>query len=106
MIFIEFTPFVAFRERYWTDETFGGLQRFLFATPDAGNLLRGGGGLRKVRWQTQGRGKRGGARVIYYWHVQADCIYLVYGYAKARREDLTARQVRALQSLLGDLRHG
>ena len=106
MIFIELTPFVTFRERYWTDETFGGLQQFLLATPDAGDLLRGGGGLRKVRWQTQGRGKRGGARVIYYWHVQMDHIYLVYGYTKGRRENLTARQIKVLQSLLGDLTRG
>jgi mRNA-degrading endonuclease RelE of RelBE toxin-antitoxin system len=106
MIFIELTPFVAFRERHWTDETFGRLQRFLLASPDAGDLIRGGGGLRKIRWQTQGRGKRSGARVIYYWHVSADCVYLVYGYTKARREELTARQVRALQALLGDLSHG
>ena len=106
MIFVELTPFGAFRERHWTDETFGALQRFLLATPDAGNLLRGGGGLRKVRWQTQGRGKRGGARVIYYWHVQADCIYLIYGYTKTHRENLTARQISVLQSLLGELTRG
>jgi mRNA-degrading endonuclease RelE of RelBE toxin-antitoxin system len=106
MIFIELTPFIAFRERYWTDETFGELQRFLLASPDAGDLIRGGGGLRKIRWQAQRRGKRGGARVIYYWHVSADWIYLVYGYTKARRENLTPRQARALRSLLGDLPNG
>ena len=106
MIFIELTPFVAFRERHWTDETFGELQRFLLAAPDVGDLIRGSGGLRKVRWRTENQGKRGGTRVIYYWHVAADCIYLIYGYAKARREDLTPRQVRVLQSLLGDLTHG
>jgi mRNA-degrading endonuclease RelE of RelBE toxin-antitoxin system len=106
MIFIELTPFVGFRERHWTDETFGGLQRFLLAAPDSGDLIPGGGGLRKIRWLVQGRGKRGGARVIYYWHRSTDRIYFVYGYTKARRENLTARQMRALQSLLGDLPHG
>jgi hypothetical protein len=60
MIFIELTPFVAFRERHWTDETFAELQRFLLAVPDAGDLIRGSGGLRKVRWRTEGRGKKGG----------------------------------------------
>jgi len=106
MIFIELTPFVAFRESHWTDETFSRLQRFLLATPDVGDLIRGGGGLRKVRWLVHGRGKRSGARVIYYWDVPADRIYLVYGYTKARQTDLTTRQLKTLQSLLGDLPHG
>jgi hypothetical protein len=53
-----------------------------------------------------GRGKRGGARVIYYWHATADCIYLIYGYDKARRADLTPRQLKTLRALLGDLTDG
>jgi hypothetical protein len=106
MIFIELTPFVAFRERTWTDDTFGKLQAFLLAAPDAGARLRGSGGLRKVRWRIEGQGKRGGARVIYYWHVATDRIYLIYGYTKARRENLTALQVSVLRSLLGDLTDG
>jgi hypothetical protein len=50
----------------------------------------------------QGRGKRGGARVIYYWHAPADCIYLVYGYTKNRREALTAGQLKHIRNLLRD----
>lgn len=106
MVFVELTPFVAFRKEYWTDEDLGGLQNFLLATPDAGDLIRGGAGLRKLRWSAQGRGKRGGARVIYYWHVPKQCVYLIYGYVKGKRDDLTSQQIKVLQDLMKEFRDG
>jgi len=54
MVFVELTPFVAFRERYWTDEELRALQSFLPVSPDAGALIRGGSGLRDLRWLAQG----------------------------------------------------
>jgi hypothetical protein len=62
MVFVELTPFIAFCKEYWTDEDLRAMQNFLLATPDAGDLIRGGAGLRKLRWSAQGHGKRGGAR--------------------------------------------
>ena len=106
MIFVELTPFVAFRKEYWTDEDLRAMQNVLLVTPDAGDLIRGGSGLRKLRWSAQGRGKRGGARVIYYWHVPGDRVYLIYGYVKSRSEDLTARQLKLLRELMKDIDHG
>ena len=106
MIFVELTPFVAFRKEYWTDEDLRAMQNVLLVTPDAGDLIRGGAGLRKLRWSAQGRGKRGGARVIYYWHVPGDRIYLIYGYVKSRSEDLTARQLKVLRELMKDIDDG
>jgi hypothetical protein len=75
-------------------------------SPDAGDLISGGSGLRKLRWSAQGRGKRGGARVIYYWNVPGEQIYLIYGYVKSERDDLTPPQVKALAALMKDLKHG
>jgi hypothetical protein len=72
----------------------------------AGDLIRGSAGLRKLRWSAQGRGKRGGARVIYYWHVPGDRVYLIYGYVKSRTEDLNARQLKVLRELMKDIDHG
>jgi mRNA-degrading endonuclease RelE of RelBE toxin-antitoxin system len=94
MVFVELTPFVAFRDEYWSDEDLRGLQNLLVVSPDAGDLMRGRAGLRKVRWAALGRGKRGGARVIYYWHVPKDRIYLIYAYLKkqARESDPAAAQ--------------
>ena len=106
MVFVELTPFVAFRDEYWTDEDLRALQSFLLVSPDAGALIRGGAGLRKLRWSAQGRGKRGGARVIYYWHVPRHRIYLLYGYVKSKREDLTPQQVKVLAELMKDLKDG
>jgi len=106
MIFVELTPFATFRGRIWSDEEFGELQEFLALAPAAGTLIPGGGGLRKVRWLAQQRGKRGGARVIYYWHAREECIYLVHGYTKGGRDDLTRRQLKTLRGLLRDLLDG
>ena len=106
MVFVELTPFVAFRSEYWNDEDLRALQSFLLALPDAGDLIRGGSGLRKLRWSAQGRGKRGGARVIYYWHVPKYNIYLIYGYVKSEREELTPQQIRVLAELMEDVKDG
>lgn len=106
MIFVELTPFVAFRKEYWTDEDLRAMQNVLLVAPDAGDLIRAGAGLRKLRWSAQGRGKRGGARVIYYWHVPGDRIYLIYGYVKNRSEDLTAHQLKVLRDLMKDIDDG
>jgi hypothetical protein len=106
MVFVELTPFVAFRAEYWSDDELRALQSFLLVSPDSGDLIRGGAGLRKLRWSVQGRGKRGGARVIYYWHVPGERIYLIHGYAKSEREDLTPQQVRTLAELMKDIKHG
>lgn len=106
MVFVELTPFIAFRENYWSDDELRALQSRLLITPDVGDPIRGGSGLRKLRWAVQGRGKRGGARVIYYWHVPGERIYLIYGYVKSRQEDLTPRQIAALSELMREFRDG
>jgi putative component of toxin-antitoxin plasmid stabilization module len=106
MIFVELTPFVAFRAGHWTDEDFRGLQNFLLAAPDAGDVIPGGAGLRKLRWAVKGSGKRGGARVIYYRHVAGERIYLIYGYVKNVQTDLTQKQIKTLAQLMKDIAHG
>ena len=106
MVFVELTPFAEFRREHWTDDDLRAFQSFLLVSPEAGDLIPGGGGLRKVRWAAQGRGKRGGSRIIYYWKVSGSQIYLVYGYVKSEREDLTPRQVKVLADLTRDLKNG
>ncbi|MCW5605282.1 MAG: type II toxin-antitoxin system RelE/ParE family toxin [Burkholderiales bacterium] len=106
MIFVELPPFIAFAAEWWSDEDLRRLQNVLLTQPDAGDLIRGGSGLRKLRWSAQGRGKRGGARVIYYWHVPGDRIYLIYAYTKNEQEDLTPTQIRTLAELMKDIKNG
>lgn len=103
MVFIKLMPFVVFRNEYLTDDDLRALQSFLLVRPDAGDLIRGGSGLRKLRWAAQGRGKRGGARVIYYRQSAHDNIYLIYGYVKNERKDLTLQQIKLLADLLKEL---
>lgn len=96
MIFVEMPAFAAERDEHFTDETFGAFQRTLSDRPDAGVLIRGGHGLRKVRWTLPGRGKSGGLRVIYYWRLAHSQIVLVALVAKSVRTDLSPAQIVAL----------
>ena len=103
MLFVELTPFIAFRTAHWKDEDLRNLQNHLLANPEAGDVIRGGSGLRKLRWAGSGRGKRGGARVIYYRYVSAERIYLIHGYLKVEQDDLTPAQVKLLANLMKDI---
>ena len=83
-----------------SEEEYRALQLHLVGRPDAGVLIPGSGGLRKVRWRLPGRGKRGGARVIYYWQSAADQLYLLFLYPKAVRSNLSARELRVLRQMV------
>ena len=65
-----------------------------------GPVIRGGGGIRKVRWARPGGGKSGGLRVIYHWAPAEEAFYMLYAYAKKEQGDLTAAQTRALGQLV------
>ena len=96
VVFIETPTFDSERDDHFTDGSYGEFQQMLADRPDAGDLISGGHGLRKVRWALPGRGKRGGARVIYYWRVAESQILLVALFAKNVRTDLTKAQLAAL----------
>ena len=82
------------------EEEYRELQNSLVKTPNAGNVIQGGGGIRKIRWKLQGRGKRGGARVIYYWETNENQIFMLYAYAKNERENLTKDQLSMLKKVV------
>lgn len=63
--------------------------------PDAGSIIPGGGGIRNLRWGGKGKGKRGGVRVIYYWQVKKDEIWMLTVYAKNEAEDIPVDVLRA-----------
>lgn len=96
MRFIETSVFTASLRRHLDDEQYRAMQLALALRPEQGALIPGGGGLRKLRWGAEGRGKRGGVRSIYYWAVDDELCYMVYMYAKNEQGDLTATQLRAL----------
>jgi hypothetical protein len=76
------------------------MQLDLVFRPDEGFVIPGSGGLRKIRWGSTGRGKRGGVRMIYFWHPATDTIYLLYGFSKSRRGDLSKEQLGVLRRLV------
>ena len=100
MEFIETPAFTNRAASRLTDEELLSLQVGLSNRPDAGELILGSGGLRKIRIRGSGRGKRGGARVIYYWAVAKSQIILLDIYAKNERSDLTKDQIRSMKVVL------
>jgi hypothetical protein len=84
------------------DRDYAALQGALVVSPAAGDVIRGTGGIRKLRWSqpARGKGKRGGVRVIYYLQAADDAIYLLLAYSKDERDDLTAEQKRTLTKLV------
>jgi hypothetical protein len=85
------------------DDALRAIQTQLLIDPEAGDLIPGGRGLRKLRAALLGRGKRGGARVIYYWRVSPEVCYLIFAYAKNKRDDLTPAQVRLLSDVMQEV---
>ena len=100
MRFVETPIFTHALRDTLSDDEYRALQWSLVLRPAQGNLIRGSGGLRKLRWRSGGRGKRGGVRVIYYWDTPAETIYLLLIYAKAKQEDLTPEQLKMLSKLV------
>jgi hypothetical protein len=86
----------------WSDDEYRAFQLHLILKPDAGALIPGSGGLRKIRWRMPGRGKRGGSRVIYYWKSGAGLIFLLFLYPKNVRSDLSPSELRMLRRLIAD----
>ncbi|MFY9820673.1 MAG: type II toxin-antitoxin system RelE/ParE family toxin [Thermoanaerobaculia bacterium] len=100
MVIVETKVFTARIGDLLEDDDYRTLQLELVQRPTAGSVIPGSGGLRKLRWAVAGRGKRGGARVIYFWHPESARILMLFAYAKNEREDLTVAQRQALRRIV------
>ena len=98
MIFIELPQFTEAVNELVDDASYLEFKEELLAMPDRGDVMPGSGGLMKVRMRLPGRGKSGGARVIYLHLKQHDVIILFYLYTKAKSETLTAAQLKSLKT--------
>lgn len=83
-----------------SDDEYHQLQMALLLNPCLGQVIPGSGGLRKVRWSLAGRGKRGGARAIYYWVVNDEKILMLYLNAKNKQGNLTPDQLKTLRKII------
>jgi hypothetical protein len=107
MEFIETSVFTALITKLLPDESYSVLQADIAKNPQAGDLIPKGGGIRKLRFALPGGGKRGGARLIYYWQTSKHKTYMLLAYAKAKKENLEPEQVSILKVLVKELeRHG
>ena len=93
---VETPQFLRQARDVWTDADRQEFVDFIARNPETGDLIPDTGGVRKIRWRRQGMGKRGGARVIYFYYNPTTPLFLLMVYAKAVREDLTAEAKQAV----------
>jgi mRNA-degrading endonuclease RelE of RelBE toxin-antitoxin system len=100
--FIEAPFFSKSLERYLDDDEYLALQSHLIRHPESGRVVPGSGGVRKLRWSAEGRGKRGGLRVIYYLRLKNGQIWMLTICGKNVRESIPAHVLRALKEAIDD----
>lgn len=100
MVIIETSIFTKKISALLNDEEYRIFQNVLVEMPGSGDIIQDSGGIRKIRWSAGGRGKRGGARIIYYWATNNDQIFMLYAYAKNERDDLTKDQLSMLREVV------
>jgi len=100
MKIIETTIFTKKVTSLITDEEYRSFQNELIINPEKGKIIRGSGGLRKIRWGISGRGKSGGVRIIYYWIKNKEIILMLLVYPKNEQDNLTAVQMKILKSMV------
>lgn len=103
MVFVETSWFSRLLPDYLSDDEYRRLQSHLTEHPDAGDLIRGSGGVRKIRWRARGKGKSGGVRVIYYWAKADAQTLLLTLYGKGEKDDLSAGDLKRIAKLLKGL---
>jgi len=101
---VEVEPFPSKAVRVWGEEELLEFISYIAFHPAAGALIPGGGGLRKVRWSRPGKGKRGGVRVVYYFHDASLPLFLMTMYAKSQKANLTSRELKIMRKLVAELR--
>jgi hypothetical protein len=100
VVIVETRAFTARIDDLLTDEQYRALQLHLARRPTVGSTIPGTGGLRKLRWMASGRGKRGGTRVIYFWHPASNRLLMLFAFAKNERTDLTTEQRKVLRQIV------
>ena len=98
--FVETQMFTAEADRIWSEEERGEFFSWLAANPQAGDVVQGTGGLRKVRWSRAGMGKRGGVRVIHFNRLENGVIHLLLIYTKSVRGNIPAHILKAIKQEL------
>lgn len=94
--FIESAAFKRICPVYLDDDEYSELQQFMMQNPEAGQIVRGSGGVRKLRWVRPGMGKRGGLRIIYFVRDEPSEFWMLTIYAKAKHDNVPAHILKRL----------
>ena|SRR5581483_7600080 len=100
--FIETKLFTRLADEYFSDDELRELESALIADPEAGDVIAGSGGVRKLRWRARGRGKRGGYRIIYFARVAQGVIWMLTMYPKNVTENISAHVLRQIRKEVDD----
>jgi hypothetical protein len=92
---VSYHAFLREATRYWDETEYEDFVNYISNNPTVGDEIQGTGGLRKIRWSRPGMGKRGGVRVIYYFHNLDYPIHLIWIYGKSDQKDLTPEEKKA-----------
>lgn len=101
---VETSAFIKRAEKIVTDDELDNIKELLAENPEIGDLIRGSGGIRKVRVAAQQKGKSGGARVIYYFYNETIPLFLLDIYAKSEKIDLKKTELEALRKITEKIR--
>ncbi|MBK7081447.1 MAG: transcriptional regulator [Betaproteobacteria bacterium] len=100
--FVETKLFTRLVQEYLSDEAYSALQQALLADPEAGAVIPGSGGVRKLRWGVAGRGKRGGIRVIYFLRARQGQVWMLTLYPKNVAESIPAHILKQIKDEIDD----
>ena len=100
MTFVETKLFTELVQDYLSDDEYAAMQQFLVVNPEAGDVIPGSGGVRKLRWGVAGRGKRGGLRVIYFLRLRKDEVWMLTLYAKNVSDNIPAKVLRKIKEAI------
>ena len=102
---VELTSFKKAVKKLLSEESIDNLKLFLSENPTAGDMIKGTGGLRKIRWSLDNnKGKSGGSRVIYYYQNENKPLFLITVYIKSEKENLTQEEVNIFAKLTNELK--
>jgi len=100
--FVESSIFERVCSAYLDDDEYADLQQYLMLQPEAGELVPGSGGVRKLRWARPGMGKRGGLRVIYFVRIQPNEFWMLTMYSKSKKDNVPSHILKALLEAFRD----
>ena len=100
---VETREFIGQTRGLLTEPEIADLISHLARHPDAGDIIRRSGGVRKLRWRAKGKGKRGGARVVYFFQRHTETLYLLTAFSKSVKIDLTEEELQKLREIVKQL---